>query len=165
MVGGWRGRWSPWAVLGSLIWVCLLCSPHCRGSWDSRGWPPALGTSLPAAPAQQSACHCTAASTPRGTLDLHWVRPQGDLDLRPLSWETSPSLSLSVHICEMGTIHPIVPEACNRPHMWLCLPLPLPPQSQPGRPALYWASCPSHKQQLGETHLFNTLMTFSSNTY
>lgn len=93
-VGGWRGRWSPWAVLGSLIWVCLLCSPHCRGTWDSRGWPPALGTSLPAAPAQQSACHCTAASTPRGTLDLHWVRPQGDLDLRPLSWETSPSLSL-----------------------------------------------------------------------
>ena len=73
-----------------LTWVCLLCSPHCRGSWDGRGGPPALGTTLPAAPAQQSPSHCAAAPTPGWALDIHRVRPEGHTDHRPLGWETSP---------------------------------------------------------------------------
>ena len=70
--------------------VCLLCSPHCGRGQDSRPWPLALGATLPAASDQQSARDRAAAPTPRGTLDLHWVRPWGHLDLEPLGWETAP---------------------------------------------------------------------------
>lgn len=108
-------------VLGALT-VCLPCSPHRGDGWDSGGRPPALGARVPAAAAQQSAGLHAAAPAPRRALDLHWVRPWP----QALGRETSHSLSLSVHVRDVGTIQPTVQKASHRPSWWLCLLSPTP---------------------------------------
>lgn len=89
----------------SLTWVCLLCTAEAAGMAGAGRLR--LGTTLPAAPAQQSLAAWSRCPHAWTGPDLHWGKTQGSY--RPQAPGLGDlALNLYVHIYEMGTIHPVV---------------------------------------------------------